>query len=140
MTSYALTIQEATRLLAAREASSVELTQAVLARIEEVEPRVKAFVTVTPEKALEQAREADRRIGSGQATPLTGVPVLLKDNLCTVGIPTTCSSRMLEGFVPLTTPRSPSASSARGPSWWAREIWTSSLWAPPTRTPPSLTP
>ncbi len=100
MTSYALTIQEATRLLAAREASSVELTQAVLARIEEVEPRVKAFVTVTPEKALEQAREADRRIGSGQATPLTGVPVLLKDNLCTVGIPTTCSSRMLEGFVP----------------------------------------
>ena len=100
MTSYDLTIHEANRLLSAREASSVELTQAVLARIEEVEPRIKAFVTVTPEKALEQAREADQRIGSGQATPLTGVPVLLKDNLCTVGIPTTCSSRMLEGFVP----------------------------------------
>ena len=95
-----LTIHEAAGLLAEGRASSVELTQAVLDRIEAVDDRTGAFVTVTGDLALEQARAADERIASGDARPLTGVPMLLKDNMCTRGVRTTCSSRMLEDFVP----------------------------------------
>ena len=95
-----LTIQQAHELLRRGEISSVELTQTVLDRIARVEERVKAFVTVTPEVALEQARRADERLRSGDFTPLTGVPMQIKDNMCTQGIRTTCSSRMLENLVP----------------------------------------
>ncbi len=95
-----LTIHEARDLLDRRQVSSVELTQAHLQRIEQVEPQVKAFVAVTEEQALEQAREADERIAAGRAAPLTGIPMQIKDNMCTRGIATTCSSRMLESFVP----------------------------------------
>ena len=95
-----MTAHEARDLLDRGEVSSVELTQAVLDRIREVEDKVKAFVTVTDELALEQARSADERIASGDAQPLTGVPMQLKDNMCTRGVATTCSSRMLQNFVP----------------------------------------
>ncbi|MBI4311335.1 MAG: Asp-tRNA(Asn)/Glu-tRNA(Gln) amidotransferase subunit GatA [Chloroflexi bacterium] len=95
-----LTIREARRLLDARQVSSVELTQAFLDRIQQVEDRVKAYVTLTPELALEQARAADRRIAGGSAAPMTGIPLQIKDNMCTRGVRTTCSSRMLENFVP----------------------------------------
>ena len=94
-----LTAHRARDLLDRREVSSVELTRAVLDRIHDVEDRVKAFVTVTDEVALEQARRADERIAAGDAQPLTGIPMQLKDNMCTRGIPTTCSSRMLQDFV-----------------------------------------
>ena len=97
---YALTIGQAHKLLMNREISSVELTEAVLERISLVEERVHAFVTVTKESALRQAEEADARIKKGDASPLTGVPALIKDNMCTKGIRTTCSSHMLENFVP----------------------------------------
>ena len=95
-----LTAHQARELLDSKELSSEELTRAVLARIDRVEEPVKAFVTVTEEVALEQAREADRRIAAGDAGPLTGIPMQIKDNMCTRGVPTTCSSRMLECFVP----------------------------------------
>ena len=95
-----LTAHEARSLLDRREVSSVELTEACLQRIEEVEERVKAFVTVTRSFALNQAQESDLRIASGTADPLTGIPMQLKDNMCTTGVPTTCSSRMLQSFVP----------------------------------------
>ena len=95
-----LTAHEARRLLDRHELSSVELTKAFLERIDRVEDRVKAFVTVTDGPALEQAARADRRIASGEAGPLTGIPMQLKDNMSTRGIPTTCSSRMLQEFVP----------------------------------------
>ncbi len=95
-----LTIHEARGLLDRRQVSSVELTQAHLDRIERLEPRLKAYVTVTDERALGQAQEADAHIAAGEASPLTGVPMQVKDNMCTQGVPTTCSSRMLEGFVP----------------------------------------
>ena len=95
-----LTIHEARGLLDRREVSSVELTGAALERIDQVDGRIGAFVTVTRELALDQAGEADRRIAAGDAAPLTGIPMQLKDNMCTRGVRTTCSSRMLESFVP----------------------------------------
>ena len=95
-----LTIHEASRLLQERQVSSEELTRAFLQRIEALEPSLQAFVTVTADQALDQARAADQRVASGEATPLTGVPVQIKDNMCTTGVLTTCSSRMLQSFVP----------------------------------------
>ncbi len=98
---FRLTVHEAARLLARREVSSTELTRAVLDRIEAVQGRLNAFVTVTAELALEQAREADERLTRGEGvTPLTGIPAAIKDVICTRGVRTTCGSRMLENFVP----------------------------------------
>ncbi|HXH22109.1 MAG TPA: Asp-tRNA(Asn)/Glu-tRNA(Gln) amidotransferase subunit GatA [Dehalococcoidia bacterium] len=95
-----LTISEARDLLDRREISSAELTRAVLERIEAVDPSIRAYVTVTSDLALDQARAADERIARGQADALTGVPVCVKDVIVTNGVRTTCSSRMLENFVP----------------------------------------
>ena len=100
MNLFDLTIHEAAELLRKKELTSVELTRSVLDRIAQVEDRVKAFVTLTPELALEQARAADHRLAAGETGPLTGVPGVIKDVLCTRGVRTTCSSRMLENFVP----------------------------------------
>jgi aspartyl-tRNA(Asn)/glutamyl-tRNA(Gln) amidotransferase subunit A len=97
---YDLTIDQARKLLQKKEISSVELTGSVLERISKVEERVHAFVTVTREAALQQAQQADARIKQGDVSPLTGIPALIKDNMCTKGIRTTCSSHMLEKFVP----------------------------------------
>ena len=97
---FNLTIHEARELLESGQVSSQDLTRAALERIEEVESRVGAFVTVTGDAALEQARQADEAIAQGRRAPLTGIPMQVKDNMCTRGVPTTCSSRMLEGFVP----------------------------------------
>ncbi|MSQ11573.1 MAG: Asp-tRNA(Asn)/Glu-tRNA(Gln) amidotransferase subunit GatA [Dehalococcoidia bacterium] len=101
MDLYNLTIHEAHDLLRQRRASSTELTQAVLARIRQVEPRLQAFVTVTEEQALQDARAADERIARGDIAPLTGIPMQIKDVLNTKGIRTTCSSKMLENYVPI---------------------------------------
>ena len=76
------------------------MTKASLERIYQVEPRVHALVTITDELALKQAQKADELIAIGNTNPLTGIPVVIKDNMCTKGIPTTCSSRMLQNFVP----------------------------------------
>jgi aspartyl-tRNA(Asn)/glutamyl-tRNA(Gln) amidotransferase subunit A len=95
-----LTIHEAHELLKARKMSSVELTRACLKRIKEVESKLHALVTITDELALKQAEKADQRIAAGDVNPLTGVPVIIKDNMCTKGIATTCSSKMLANFVP----------------------------------------
>ena len=100
MKTNQLTIHEAHQLLKTRQLSSVELTKACLERIRQVEPQVCALVTVTDEVALEQAQKADELIAAGNTNPLTGIPVLIKDVICTKGIRTTCSSRILENFVP----------------------------------------
>ena len=95
-----LTAHEASDLLAAGDISSVELTRAILDRISAVDETTHAFVTVTGDLAVEQAAQADARIAAGDGRPLTGVPMQLKDNMCTRGVATTCSSRMLESYVP----------------------------------------
>ena len=95
-----LTIHEVHKLLKAKELSSVELTKATLERIHNLEPKVHAFSTITDELALRQAQKADQLIAAGNLNPLTGIPVLVKDNMCTKGILTTCSSKILENFVP----------------------------------------
>ena len=94
------TLKETRALLDGKQISSVELTNAVLERIRNVEPRTQAFITVTEEVALQSAEQADRRIAAGDIGLLTGIPMQIKDNICTNGIATTCSSRMLDGFVP----------------------------------------
>ena len=96
-----LSIAQASQLLAQREISSVELVRAHLDRISQVEDQVRAFLTVTQDLALEQAQAADHRIAQGEMSPLTGIPVQVKDLICTQGVPTTCASRMLENFVPV---------------------------------------
>ncbi len=98
---WQLTIHAAGEGLRRRDFSSVELTRSCLDRIGQVEDRVKSFVTVTEKVALEQAESADRILASGAASPLTGIPMQIKDLICTKGIPTTCSSRMLENYVPV---------------------------------------
>jgi aspartyl-tRNA(Asn)/glutamyl-tRNA(Gln) amidotransferase subunit A len=95
-----ITIHEARRLLQENKLSSVELTEAYLERIRRVEPKVRAFVAVTGDLALAQARRADALIAAGRGKSLTGIPIGIKDVICTRGMRTTCSSRMLENFVP----------------------------------------
>jgi len=95
-----LTIHEAHRLLKTKQLSSVELTKTSLERIHQVEPKVHALVTITDELALKQAQKADELIASGDISFLTGIPVVIKDVICTKGIRTTCSSKILENFVP----------------------------------------
>ena len=100
MTLHRLTVHEAHDLLRERRISAVELTESVLSQIDRHDEEIKAYITVTPEVALEQARRADELISAGEARPLTGIPVAIKDNMCTRGVPTTCGSRILENFVP----------------------------------------
>lgn len=96
-----LTIHALSEKLSKKEVSSVEATKAYLERIGAVDTRIKAFLIVTADEALRQAEEADkRRAQNNNVTPLTGVPVSVKDIFCTKGIRTTCASKILEGFVP----------------------------------------
>nr|WP_093311277.1 Asp-tRNA(Asn)/Glu-tRNA(Gln) amidotransferase subunit GatA [Allopseudospirillum japonicum] len=87
--------------LQTRQFTSVELTQALLARIDKLNPHLNAFISVSDqESALAQAAAADQRLAQGQATPLTGLPLAHKDIFCTQGMRTSCGSKMLENFVP----------------------------------------
>ncbi len=85
--------------LRAKRVSATELTRHFLDRIGRLDPALNAFITVTADRALEQAAAADRRLAAGDATPLTGIPLAHKDIFCTAGIKTSCGSKMLDNFV-----------------------------------------
>ncbi len=93
------TIAELAHGLRAGEFSAVEVAETFLRRIEALDGRLNSFITVTAERALEQARAADERLRRGGGGPLTGVPVAHKDIFCTDGVRTSCASRMLDSFV-----------------------------------------
>ena len=101
MNLYEKTIHELSSMLKAKEVSSVEITESVLKRIEDVDGKIGGYISVASEKAVEQAKEADAKIASGESvSDICGIPVAVKDNICTNGIATTCGSKMLETFVP----------------------------------------
>lgn len=95
-----LAIHELHPLLRQRDISAEELTAAVLARIRTLDGRLHCYLTVDEEGALAQAREADQRLAAGVATPLTGIPLAIKDVIITQGLRTTCASKYLENFIP----------------------------------------
>lgn len=101
MEIYEMTAHQLAELLRKKEVSAGEATRAVYERIHQVEGEVHAYVTLTEDKALEAARAADARLAAGDGVePLTGIPAGIKDNICTRGVRTTCSSRILENFLP----------------------------------------
>lgn len=92
---------ELAEMLRKREVSSREITESVLKRIDEKEGSLNAFITTTRATALRQADQADKRLKKGEnISPLTGIPIAVKDNLCTQGIKTTCGSNILNNYVP----------------------------------------
>ncbi len=95
-----LSVHEAAALLKKGDITSVELTQAHLDRIAAVDGHVQAFLTVTPDLAMDAARRSDERRRAGEDDPLLGIPIGYKDVLCTQGVETTCGSKMLKGYQP----------------------------------------
>jgi aspartyl-tRNA(Asn)/glutamyl-tRNA(Gln) amidotransferase subunit A len=100
MSLFDLTIAQAAKALRAKEFTAVELTTAYNGAVAGLNPRLNAYITTTPELALEQAAAADARIADGTATPLTGIPIAMKDLFCTAGVRTTAASKILAPFVP----------------------------------------
>ena len=101
MSLYELTAHALHEKLKAREITAVELAESVYARIDAVEPLVKGYLTLTKDIALEQAQTADAGFQKGDdMPPLAGIPIAIKDVICTKGVRTTCASKILETFVP----------------------------------------
>jgi aspartyl-tRNA(Asn)/glutamyl-tRNA(Gln) amidotransferase subunit A len=97
---FSFGIAKLKKMLENREVSAREIHGSVYERIDAVEDRIRAYVTVTREKAMEMAESADKDISAGEMKVLSGIPVAVKDNMCTKGILTTCSSKILSNFVP----------------------------------------
>src|SRR5437868_4971187 len=94
-------IEDVASQIAAKEISPVELTQAMLRRIERLNPQLNAYITVTPDAALEEARAAEKEIAGGKHRgPLHGVPIAIKDLFATKGVRTTAGSKLLSDWVP----------------------------------------
>lgn len=95
-----ISIGEAREMLDSKKISAKELVETYIGRIKSVDSEVKSFITVTEEQALKQAELAQEKIDKGEASALCGIPVAIKDNICTEGVKTTCASKMLENFIP----------------------------------------
>ena len=101
MRLYEKTASELSEMLKNKECSAVELCNDVLARINETENKIGSYVTVAEESAKENAKKIDKAMAAGEKLhPLAGIPIGIKDNISTKGIRTTCSSKMLENYVP----------------------------------------
>lgn len=101
MSLHKLTLCELQKQFKTGGVTATEIVRAYFLRLSQVEPKVKAFVTQAKEAALIQAEDLDRKLKAWRKTnPLTGMPIAIKDNICTDGVLTTCSSRMLQNFVP----------------------------------------
>ncbi len=101
MELYGYSIGQLQKKIQNKEISVQEITRAVLQRIAGVEDNVKAYITITDEAAIQKAKKIDEKIQQGTAVlPLTGIPMALKDNICTEGIKTTCASKILGDFIP----------------------------------------
>lgn len=95
-----LKIRDMRKMLDGKEISAAELAGAYLKRIEDTDGKLESFITVTAEGAEAAAEKAQSAIDRGESKPLTGIPLAIKDNICTDGVKTTCASRILENFVP----------------------------------------
>ena len=101
MRLYPKTAAELSGLLRKKEITACEILEDTLARIAAVEPQIDAFLSVTADTAYAKARAVDEKLARAQPVgPLAGIPVGIKDNICTKGLKTTCASKMLENFVP----------------------------------------
>ncbi len=100
MNLHELTIKKAHKLLKQKDISSQELTGAVLDRIDSLDEKIGAYITTARDMAMTQAELADNAIGEGNISPLTGIPLAIKDLICTKNLRTTCASKILENFVP----------------------------------------
>ncbi|MDP4182837.1 MAG: amidase, partial [Bacillota bacterium] len=101
MELFELTAHELKDLIESKKASTVEITESVLSRIDNVENKVGSYITVCKDEAIKRAKEVQNKIDKGEAkSGLAGIPMALKDNMCTDGIKTTCASKILNNFVP----------------------------------------
>jgi aspartyl-tRNA(Asn)/glutamyl-tRNA(Gln) amidotransferase subunit A len=100
MELYQLTAHRLHEMLLRKEVTCREVAESVLTRIEKVEDRIHAYISLMPEQAMQQAAWADGRFQKGEAGPLTGIPLAIKDLICTQGVRTTCGSHILENFIP----------------------------------------
>lgn len=101
MELYQLTVHEMCDLIRSKKVSVVELTQSLLDRINAVDAKIESYITVLGDEALNRAKKVQERIDKGEAvSPLAGIPMALKDNICTKNVKTTCASKMLNNFIP----------------------------------------
>ncbi|MEW6482976.1 MAG: Asp-tRNA(Asn)/Glu-tRNA(Gln) amidotransferase subunit GatA [bacterium] len=101
MEIYNLTSYEIHRLFKKKEIKAIDVVLSCIKRIEEEEPKINAFITRTFEKAIEKAKAIDEKIAKNEPiSPLSGIPISIKDNICTKGLQTTCASHILQGFIP----------------------------------------
>lgn len=100
MELFNLGIHDLKRMLEKKEISAVEVISSVYGRIDAVEEKIRAYVTLTRDEAFEMAGAADKERSEGRSGTLLGIPIAIKDNMCTKGIKTTCSSKILRNFVP----------------------------------------
>lgn len=121
-------ISPLSQMLKSGEISSVELTNKYIEAIENDNPKYNAYVSTTFDKAIENAKFADKLIAEGKATALTGIPMTLKDNICSDGDLTTCCSKILEGFRPYYDSTVWSKLKAQGAVSSAKPIWMNLLW------------